>query len=623
VKTSVGWGIIGCGDVADRKAGDAFNEIPGSRLAAVMRRDAEGAESFAKRHDAGSWSTDAAEILSNPDVNVVYVATPPANHLEYGLAAAEAGKPCLIEKPAGRSLAELLQLRDAFLRAGKPLYVSYYRRHLPRFQEVRRILDSGVLGEIVSIDYRMSKRARKKNWALDVAVSGGGHFYGLAGHMLDLFDFWFGPLEYQGSVVKNAIPGHDAEDAVSLSFSAAGGAAGNAVWNFAASESSDQLIIDGVHGRLLMRGTSTNGPVRMSLDPKARIRVSQTKIQRWLADARRRLRLPSGTSLRFSRVDQPHRPLLEEIARDVSQELVRFDNLEAAIRTATIVDKALEPYYGDRSTDFWKRRSSWKSLQAEASRRNQGPLPEQYQLSSEQVRQFEDQGYIAPLKCDAEWSSLVVPVKKGRNLHLQEADVFRVCTHPSIVRRVAQLMGSRHFSLFKTRFVVKMPGSDTVVAWHQDVGNRNGGFASNGKPVPTVAVWMALDKVDLSNGGLQVIPGSHKRLIGNYNRQIRSELVETGALTPEEMEGAVPVILEPGEFIIFHAWLLHHSGPNTSERRRAGLNVRFAPEGYECEEEFQYIPLECGDVTPSDRVFRNAVWRDMEEPDTAGSVPAA
>ena len=101
--------------MADRKAGDAFNEIPGSRLAAVMRRDAEGAESFAKRHDAGSWSTDAAEILSNPDVNVVYVATPPANHLEYGLAAAEAGKPCLIEKPAGRSLAELLQLREHIL----------------------------------------------------------------------------------------------------------------------------------------------------------------------------------------------------------------------------------------------------------------------------------------------------------------------------------------------------------------------------------------------------------------------------------------------------------------------------------------------------------------------------
>lgn len=608
MENSVGWGIIGCGDVADRKAGEAFNAMPGSRLEAVMRRDAAGAESFAKRHGAKSWSTDAERILANADVDVVYVATPPANHLEYGLAAARYGKACLIEKPAGRSLSELLQLQEAFRQAGLPLYVSYYRRHLPRFQEVRRILDSGVLGQIVSVDYRMSKQAKPKSWALDVAVSGGGHFYGLAGHMLDLFDFWFGPLEFSGSSVVNAIPGHDAEDAVSLSFRTPGGAVGTAVWNFAASKSSDQLVIDGLHGRITMRGTSTDGPIRVSFDPKAKIRISQSKIGRWRTEAKRRMRLPIGETLRFPRVGQPHRPLLEEITRDVGQAKLRYDNLEAAVRTATLVDQTLEPYYGDRTGDFWIRRSSWKSLRAEASRRNQGPLPADYRLSEEQIRQFEEQGFIAPLKCDANWQDLVVPVKKGRNLHLLEADVFEVCTHPSIVRRVAQLMGSSRFSLFKSRFVVKMPRVDTVVAWHQDVGNRNGGFATNGKPVPTLAVWMALDVVDLSNGGLQVIPGSHKRLLGDYNKQIKSELVESGALTPDDLQRAVPVVLQPGEFIIFHAWLLHHSGPNESDRRRAGLNVRFAPPGYECEDEFQYIPLECGEVAPSDRVFRNEVW---------------
>lgn len=606
---SVGWGIIGCGNVADRKAGEAFNAIPGSRLAAVMRRDAEGAKSFAERHGAGSWSTDAAKILADPDVDIVYVATPPANHLGYGLSVARAGKACLIEKPAGRSLSELLQLREAFRQAGRPLYVSYYRRHLPRFQEVKRILDSGVLGHIVSIDYRMSKRAKKKGWALDVAASGGGHFYGLAGHMLDLFDFWFGPLEHTGSTVTNAIPGHDAEDAVSLSFRTTGGAVGAAVWNFAASQSSDQLVIDGVHGRITMRGTSTDGPVKLSFDPKAKIRISQHKIGRWLTEARRQLKLPVGETLRFARVAQPHRPLLEEITGDVSRGAVTFDNLEAAIRTATIIDKTLEAYYGDRTGDFWTRRSSWRSLQAWASRRNQGPLPEEYRLSDEQVRQFEEQGYIAPLKCDADWHDLVVPIKKGRNLHLMEADVFAVCTHPSIVRRVGQLIGSHRFSFFKSRFVVKTPGAQTVVAWHQDVGDRNGGFAANGKPVPTVAVWMALDHVDLGNGGLQIIPGSHKRLIGEYNKQIKSGLVESGALTRADLERSIRVILKPGEFIIFHAWLLHHSGPNGSDRRRAGLNVRFAPPGYECEEEFEYIPIECGDVSPSDRIFRNEVWK--------------
>lgn len=619
----IGWGIIGCGDVADRKAGDAFNAIPGSRLVAVMRRDEAGAESFAKRHHAASWSTDAGEVLANPDVDVVYISTPPANHLEYGLAAARAGKACLIEKPAGRSLEELLRLSDAFREANRPLYVSYYRRHLTRFQEVRRILDSGVLGEIASIDYRMSKRPKDKAWALDVATSGGGHFYGLAGHMLDLFDFWFGPLEYTGSTVTNVIPGHDAEDAVSLAFRTAKGAVGTAMWNFAASHSTDQLIIDGVHGRITMRGTSTDGPVQVSFDARAKIRISQSKVERWLAEARKRLGLATGEKLRFARVVLPHQPLLEEITRDISRDLVRFDNLDAAVRTGAIVDKALQDYYGDRTGDFWNRRSGWKSLQSWASRRNQGSLPDRYRLSEEQLSQFEEQGYIAPLKCDADWQNLVVPVKKGRNLHLREAAVFDVCTHPSIVRRVGQLIGSHRFSFFKSRFVVKLPRARTVVAWHQDVGDKNGGFAADGRPIPTVAVWMALDVVDMDNGGLQVIPGSHTRLFGDYNKQIKSGLVESGALTPADIERAVPVVLQPGEFIIFHAWLLHHSGPNESDRRRAGLNIRFAPSGYECEDEFQYIPIECAEVAASDRIFRNEVWMSAKNGDERPAVEAA
>jgi predicted dehydrogenase len=609
VAETLGWGIIGCGDVADRKAGDAFNAIPGSRLASVMRRDAAGAESFAERHSAAAWTTDAGEVLANPDVDIVYIATPPANHLEYGLAAAQAGKACLIEKPAGRSLAELRQLRDAFRRANRPLYVSYYRRHLPRFEKVREILDSGVLGEMVSIDYRMSKRAKTKSWALDVAASGGGHFYGLSGHMLDLFDYWFGPIEHSGSTVTNVIPAHDAEDAVSLSFRTAGGAVGTAVWNFAASHSSDQLVIDGVRGRITMRGTSTDGPVRVAFDPKARIRISQSKLRRWVTDGQKRLGLPIGETLRFTRVLQPHRPLLEQIVSDVSRSAVSFENLDAALRTAEIVDRALTPYYGDRSGDFWNHSSRYQSLRARASARNSGPVPEAYRLGAEDLARFEQDGYLGPFRCDADWQHLIVPVKKGRNLHLLEADVFDVCTHPSIVRRIAQLLGSRHFTFFKSRFVVKMPRDHASVAWHQDVGKKNGGFAPDGRPVPTIAAWMALDAVDLENGGLELIPGSHKRLIGDYNKQIKSGLVEKGVLTASDLERSVPVILKPGEFIIFHAWLLHGSGPNDSDRRRAALNIRFAPPGYECEDEFAYIPITCGDVAPSDRMFRNEVWQ--------------
>jgi hypothetical protein len=295
------------------------------------------------------------------------------------------------------------------------------------------------------------------------------------------------------------------------------------------------------------------------------------------------------------------------------------DNADAALRTAQILDQALAPYYGGRDDAFWSRPQTWQSLQAQASRRNQGPLPDAYRLSDEDLRTFESEGYIGPFRCEGEWERLIVPVKKGRNRHLEEADLFQVCTHPSVIRRVAQVMGRERFSLFKTRYVVKLPRSEAEVAWHQDVGDRNGGFTTDGKAVPTLAVWMGIDEIDPDNGGLQVIAGSHTSLIGDFNRQIKSGLIESGALTQTALERARPVVLAPGEFIIYHAWLLHGSGPNTSSRRRAGLNMRFAPLGLECEDEFVYIPIETSPVARSDRVFANDVWKGMPN-DVDGSL---
>ena len=91
-----------------------------------------------------------------------YIATPLGRHLGYALAAAAAGKPFVVEKPAGRSLADFRSMRDAFRAAGVPLFVSYYRRYLPRFLKVKEILISGAIGPITSIDYRKSKPIQKR-----------------------------------------------------------------------------------------------------------------------------------------------------------------------------------------------------------------------------------------------------------------------------------------------------------------------------------------------------------------------------------------------------------------------------------------------------------------------------
>ena len=132
----VRWGIVGCGDVTEVKSGPGFQKADGSSLIAVMRRDADKAADFAERHGVDRSYGLADELIGDPDVNAVYVATPVSSHCELALKAAEAGKPCLVEKPMALSHAECKWMVEAFRRKGIPLFSAYYRRAQPRFLKV-------------------------------------------------------------------------------------------------------------------------------------------------------------------------------------------------------------------------------------------------------------------------------------------------------------------------------------------------------------------------------------------------------------------------------------------------------------------------------------------------------
>src|SRR5688572_27609273 len=109
----VRWGIIGCGDVTEVKSGPAFNKVPNSKLVAVMRRNAEKAKDYAARHGVPKWYSNAAELINDPDVNAIYIATPPLQHEEYTLAAIKAGKPVYVEKPMAVSATAAKRMQEA------------------------------------------------------------------------------------------------------------------------------------------------------------------------------------------------------------------------------------------------------------------------------------------------------------------------------------------------------------------------------------------------------------------------------------------------------------------------------------------------------------------------------
>ena len=97
------WGFIGCGEVTEKKSGPAFNEVPGSQVVAVMSRSEKKARSYAERHHIRKWYTDAQELIDDPDVNAVYIATPPSSHATFAIMAMKAGKPVYVEKPLAAS----------------------------------------------------------------------------------------------------------------------------------------------------------------------------------------------------------------------------------------------------------------------------------------------------------------------------------------------------------------------------------------------------------------------------------------------------------------------------------------------------------------------------------------
>ena len=248
----VRWGIIGCGDVCEVKGGPPVLNRPGSRVVRVMRRDAAKAADFAARHDVPKSSGDAADVLGDPEINAVYVATPPGGHAAYALAAAAAGKACYVEKPMARDGGECQRMNQAFADAGLPLFVAYYRRLLPRWVKVKQLLDAGRLGTLTHVDYRMTRRhrpARQTEWRLDPAQAGGGLILDLGSHLLDLLDHLLGPLRDVAGHARN----HSAnavEDTTVMTFTAGRDTLGTATWNFAGPAMEDVLTLTGTAGRL-------------------------------------------------------------------------------------------------------------------------------------------------------------------------------------------------------------------------------------------------------------------------------------------------------------------------------------------------------------------------------------
>jgi predicted dehydrogenase len=257
----INWGIIGCGNVTEVKSGPAFNKVKDSKLIAVMRRNKILAEDYARRHNVPKVYSDANDLIKDNDINAVYIATPPGSHMEYALEVIKSGKPVYIEKPMAVNYAECRKINETALKYKVPVFVAYYRRALPGFLKVKDMIERGNIGKVRLIQTQLFKAPTKDEisgilpWRVDPALSGGGHFFDLACHQLDYFDYLFGPVQKVKSIVLNQGGLYEAEDFVTAEFVYPDDIAGTGVWCFNAAEESNRDIID---------ITGTRGSIRFS-----------------------------------------------------------------------------------------------------------------------------------------------------------------------------------------------------------------------------------------------------------------------------------------------------------------------------------------------------------------------
>lgn len=245
------WGIIGCGNVVLKKSGPSILQAGNHRIIGVMRRRPEMARPFAEAHGIGLCTSDAAELIHHPYVDIVYIATPPSSHKEYVLAAAAAGKHILVEKPMGLSASEDREMIDACTKAGVELFVAYYRRFHPHVIKMRQLLCEGIIGKplLAQVDFAQpTPDGQDWGWRIDPETSGGGLFVDVVSHRIDLLNDLLGePVMARGHVSGQA---HDRETA-SLVVAYSFGAAASILGDFTSTRKRDYFAIHGTCGSLV------------------------------------------------------------------------------------------------------------------------------------------------------------------------------------------------------------------------------------------------------------------------------------------------------------------------------------------------------------------------------------
>lgn len=194
---TIGWALLGPGRHADNNVAPQMRKASGTDLVAVMSRDPARGTAFAKKHGFAKVHASLKDVLADPAIQAVYDCTPDGLHADNAVAAAEAGKHILIEKPLAITAKECARAIAACTARGVVLGVVYQQRHDAAHQEARRMIAAGEIGDVmlarVQINLRPTTPAPVPpaggNWRADPKMRLGGSLMSLGDHAFDTLSY--------------------------------------------------------------------------------------------------------------------------------------------------------------------------------------------------------------------------------------------------------------------------------------------------------------------------------------------------------------------------------------------------------------------------------------------------
>lgn len=257
----VRWGIIGAGGIAEKRVIPALLENGTFTLEAIMRTDRDKLAEMQQRFKIRNVYFSVDELLANPKIDAVYIASPVHLHAEHAIRCAQAGKWIFIEKPVGLNKHEVEAIRTACREnnvffAGA-LMMRYHRLH----EQMREMIATGLIGSPVTarIEFRFQYPPEPGSWRQVKKLGGGGVMMDLGPHCLDLLQFVLGRKisSVRGAIMNTLSFSYEVEDSASILLELEGGIHAFVSVHFNVSEkaAATKVEISGTEGWILAEGT--------------------------------------------------------------------------------------------------------------------------------------------------------------------------------------------------------------------------------------------------------------------------------------------------------------------------------------------------------------------------------